>query len=93
MSGQHLSQQEITWMILPGMGEITVPATLAAAPRRDHLRGTAFLNSWQLPSSHMLITCDICIMFAGYSLPDSGQLPSSHMLITYDMLLFMSGIT
>ncbi len=80
-------------MILPGMGEVTVPATLAAAPRRDHLRGTAFLNSWQLPSSHMLITCDTCIILVGNSLHDSGQLPSSHMLITYDMLLFMSGIT
>ena len=34
-----------TWMILPGMGEMTVPATSAAAPRRSHLRGTAFLNS------------------------------------------------
>jgi hypothetical protein len=90
MSGQHLSQQEITWMILPGMGEITVPATLAAAPRRDHLRGTAFLNSWQLPSSHMLITCDICITFAGYSL-NSWQLPLSHMLITCDM--FVLGVT
>jgi hypothetical protein len=85
-----LSQQEITWMILPGMGDITVPATLAAAPRRDHLRGTAFLNSWQLPSSHMLITCDICITFAGYSL-NSWQLPLSHMLITCDM--FVLGVT
>ena len=79
-------------MILPGMGDITVPATLAAAPRRDHLRGTAFLNSWQFPSSHMLITCDTCITFAGHSLCDSRQLPPSHMLIIHDTFLCMSGV-
>jgi len=44
----------LAWMILPGKGEMTVPATSAAAPWRSHLQGIAFLNLWQLPSSHML---------------------------------------
>ena len=64
-------------MILPGMGEIMVPAIFAAAPRRDHLRVTAFLNSWQLPSSHMLITCDTYIAIMQCSFPDSRQLPNN----------------
>ena len=43
-------------MILPGMGEMTLPPTSAAAPRRSHLRGTAFLNSYASPSSHIVMT-------------------------------------
>ena len=55
---KRVSAQIKTCMILPGIGEMTVPATSAAAPTRSHRRGTAFLNSYASPSSHIVITCN-----------------------------------
>lgn len=43
-------------MTRPGMGEVTVPTSAAAAPERAHTRGTGLRNSCTSPPTHISST-------------------------------------